>query len=675
MPISDDMNTIVIVDDSPPNLAILQRILSEAGFEAHAFKNNELALRSIFAKPPALALLDVKMPDMGEVCRRLNADERTRDIPVIFITTSENEQAKLAGFQAGGVDYVNKPFSEAEVLARVNAYMKLRQTQCALARQNVELAAVREQLEELVATRTMELAAANAHLVAEIADHQRTEDALRENEQMLSQLKKAIETTGIGITITDATGRIIYTNPADAQMHGYAINELIGQPAHIFTSPEYRHPLRQINDDEPVFHDWRRERPNMRRDGSLFPAKLTSNPIYDTHKFRIGTVTVCEDISEQKRMEQALQASEERLRNIVQNMPILCDAFDQHGVALFWNKECERVTGYTAEEIVNNPNALELLAPDPEYRARVIAQLNALGHQYRDWELEIRRKDGEKRVIAWSNISRDFPLPGWWSWGVGVDVTTRKRAEEELQHAKEALETANARLQELNASKDKFFSIIAHDLKNPLNAFLSFADLLDQLDDYDGEKRKKLFAQFRSSAEHLFALLDNLLTWARSQQGRIPYAPRQFPLVAIAAQALQLVRPNANAKQIRLVNAVSRELAVFADLDMLETVIRNLLTNAIKFTPLGGSVTIAAQANDATIEISVSDTGIGIAPDKAAMLFQLGVNTKQAGTAGEKGTGLGLILCKEFVTRHGGTIGCESVVGKGSVFRIVLPKR
>jgi len=1052
MPSSDDMNEIVAVDDSPSNLAVLSRVLHEAGYEMRTFKNSALALKSIHTRPPAVILLDVRMPDMDgyEVCRRLKADEQTRDIPVIFISALNDEQAKLAGFQAGGVDYINKPFSEAEVLARVTVHVKLRQTQRALAQQNAKIAAVRAQLEMLVEERTTELAAANAHLVAEIADHQRAEDALRENERTLSQLKKAIETTGLGITITDTMGKIIYTNPADAQMHGYAVNDLIGQPAHIFTSPEYRLPLRQANNDEPVFQDWRRERPNMRRDGSLFPAKLTSNPIYDTHKFRIGTVTVCEDISEQKRMETALRESEERfrliaetiqevfwiadsdtrrtfyispsyeevwqrsrqslydapqsfidavhpedrarvmanleikktgqpfeheyrillpdgsirwifdrgfpvcegsgeitryvgvarditdrrfaeealqeselmfrtlfeealnpilivdeqgcyhnanraalefleysltelltkkvwdftpsalfelqqqqhspfharktletdylvrgqiktlllnivpvtishqnmlfgighditarkemetalheseerLRNIVQNMPILCDAFDQYGVPLFWNKECERVTGYAADEIVNNPNALELLAPDPAYRVRVIEQLNSLDHQYRDWELEIRRKDGERRVIAWSNISRDFPIPGWWSWGVGVDVTDRKRAEEalresekrlreaqrlahigswqwivatdtttwseelyhinkrdltlappgyadlsayytpeswerlramvtkalqsgeaykldldivrpdctirhtsargeadydvdgniiglhgtvqditerkqaeqELQCAKDALEIANAQLQELNASKDKFFSIIAHDLKSPLNAFLSFADLLDQLDDYDEEKRKALFAQFRSSAEHLFALLDNLLTWARSQQGRIPYEPYRFTLASVVAQTLQLVRPNAATKRIQLINMIPRELSVFADLDMLETVIRNLLTNAIKFTPVGGSVTIAAHANDATIEISVSDTGIGIAPEKAATLFQLGVKTKHAGTAGEKGTGLGLILCKEFVTRHGGTIGCESVVGLGSVFRVTLPK-
>lgn len=529
-------------------------------------------------------------------------------------------------------------------------------------------------LERVVAERAADLAAANAHLRRALAERQYAETALRENERILHQLKKAIETTGIGITITDTTGKIIYTNPADAQMHGYTASELIGQPAHIFTTPEQRQPARPLRDDEPVFRDWRRERQNMRRDGSIFPAKLTSNPIYDTHKFRIGTVTVCEDISEHKRMEEALRASEERLRNIVQNMPILCDAFDEHGVALFWNKECERVTGYAADEIVNNPHSLELLTPDPAYRAKVIEQLSALGHQYRDWELEIRRKDGEKRVISWSNISRRCPLPGWWSWGVGVDVTERKRAEEELQRTKQALEITNAQLQELNASKDRFFSIIAHDLKNPLHSFLSFAQILEMFETYSPEERQTFIHRFSEAAEHLLALLENLLTWARSQQGQIPYAPHELPLAALAAHAFELVRPHADGKQIRLINAIPRTLLAFADFDMLETIFRNLLTNAIKFTPTGGSVTIAARATESAVEISVSDTGVGMPPDKAAMLFQLGQKTRQLGTAGEKGTGVGLLLCKEFIKTHGGTIWCESVVGQGTIFHFTLPK-
>jgi PAS domain S-box-containing protein len=136
---------------------------------------------------------------------------------------------------------------------------------------------------------------------------------------------------------------------------------------------------------------------------------------------------------QRKRAEEALRESQQMFQRVVDNMPVLFDAFDEKGIALFWNKECERVTGYSAEEIVGNPKSLELLWPDPEYRAWFLEQLEKLGHEYHDWEIEIRRKDGETRTIAWSNTSRDNPIPGWWSWGTGVDVTERKRAEEALQ--------------------------------------------------------------------------------------------------------------------------------------------------------------------------------------------------------------------------------------------------
>lgn len=257
-------------------------------------------------------------------------------------------------------------------------------------------------------------------------------------------------------------------------------------------------------------------------------------------------------------------------------------------------------------------------------------------------------------------------MDGMWN------IVRRKQTEEELRRAKEALETANAQLQELNASKDTFFSIIAHDLKNPLNSFLAFAEILEQLQEYSPRERQEMIKQFRASADHLFALLDNLLTWARSQQGRLPYTPQVLHLNALTALVLELVRPYANRKQIQLISTIPEGLCVTADLDMLETIARNLLTNAIKFTPNGGCVTVSAEQKEDAVEIAVSDTGVGIPAEKVAELFQLGAKTKQIGTNGEKGTGLGLILCKEFVERHGGTIRCESLVEQGSVFRLTL---
>ena len=164
--------------------------------------------------------------------------------------------------------------------------------------------------------------------------------------------------------------------------------------------------------------------------------------------------------TERKRMEKALRKSEERLKEVVEHMPMLFDAFDENGTALFWNKECERVTGYSSDEIMGDPKSLELVCPDPEYRAWVLEQLHELGSYYRDWELDVRCKNGETRTISWSNISRDHPIPGWWSWGIGVDVTERKRAEEALRESearfREVLEHSQDALYKRNLETGRY---------------------------------------------------------------------------------------------------------------------------------------------------------------------------------------------------------------------------
>jgi signal transduction histidine kinase len=246
-------------------------------------------------------------------------------------------------------------------------------------------------------------------------------------------------------------------------------------------------------------------------------------------------------------------------------------------------------------------------------------------------------------------------------------ITERKRAEEALRESEQ-------QLRELNASKDKFFSILAHDLKNPLASFVVYVNLLENFAERGAEERKKLIQMFKVSAENLCGLLENLLTWARIQQGRLAPSLRQISIWPIVAQNVKLLTPNASQKQIMLNNLVPQECSVSADFDMLNTVVRNLLANAIKFTNTGGAVSIAGIPDGDMVKVVVSDTGIGIPVEKLSNLFRIDAKYQRAGTAGEKGTGLGLILCKEFVEKQGGHIWAESEVGKGSTFAFTLLK-
>jgi PAS domain S-box-containing protein len=248
------------------------------------------------------------------------------------------------------------------------------------------------------------------------------------------------------------------------------------------------------------------------------------------------------------------------------------------------------------------------------------------------------------------------------------DVTERK-------HAEEVLRESERQLKEAIATKDKFFSILAHDLKNPLTSFINGSYLLSRyFDKLSEEKIKETINLIDKSANHLQKMLENLLQWSRSQMGRIQFQPRSHNLKAIVDNTISVLSGNAEMKNIRLFNKIDEDMHVFADENMLSTVIRNLISNAIKFTPPNGKVKIEAAERGGRTEVAITDTGVGIEKKDIDKLFRIDVHYSTDGTAKEKGTGLGLILCKEFVERHSGEIWVESKPGKGSRFRFCLPK-
>ncbi len=244
----------------------------------------------------------------------------------------------------------------------------------------------------------------------------------------------------------------------------------------------------------------------------------------------------------------------------------------------------------------------------------------------------------------------------------------------ERTQAENALRRSEQELRELNASKDKFFSIIAHDLKGPLSSLKDLIQFTEEhLESYRPGKLKEIIVLQRSATENLFKLLENLLTWSRLQRGKIEYVPQQVDLKEIIVRSVELLAPTAEHKQITLRNLLQEKVKIYADPNMIDTVVRNLASNALKFTHSGGTVEILVQTNENDVEVSITDSGIGIAQEHLPKLFRIETKFKRLGTVREKGTGLGLILCKEFVERHGGRIWVESEVDKGSRFKFTLP--
>jgi len=234
---------------------------------------------------------------------------------------------------------------------------------------------------------------------------------------------------------------------------------------------------------------------------------------------------------------------------------------------------------------------------------------------------------------------------------------------------------ANKKLEELNEMKDAFFRLIAHDLKTPFNAIFGYTEILkEDFPQLTDKEKLKFIDSIGNAAKQNYQLLENLLMWSQSHTGRLEYNPLQINLKLNILESKELLMPSAKNKNIDLKIDCDDNLTLFADQQMLTTIFRNLISNAIKFTYPGGTVTIKVTEEPTGVNISVMDTGMGMNEETIRKLFKLNEITTHNGTEGEKGTGLGLILCKEFIQLHKGRIWIESEPGKGSKFIFTLPK-
>lgn len=315
-----------------------------------------------------------------------------------------------------------------------------------------------------------------------------------------------------------------------------------------------------------------------------------------------------------------------------------------------------------------------LIDPEKDLELRRLGEVELIGSPQAIW-LGVPLKVGEKTigVIVVQDYENEkafgeeeVQILTFVSEQIAIAIERKRNTDEIKKIADE--------LRQLNNTKDKFFSIIAHDLRNPFITILGFTDLL--LTDYKELDESEIIfylEEMKKSAEISHNLLQNLLQWSRSQTGRIEFNPAKILLKNLVNVNLELLQPTAANKEIQIKSEVGEDIFVHADEDMLNTIIRNLITNAIKFTPKGGTITVAAKEVGKYAEISVEDTGVGMNETTMANLFRLDTTHSTLGTNQEAGTGLGLILCKEFVEKHDGKIWVESKLGVGSKFIFYLP--
>ena len=245
---------------------------------------------------------------------------------------------------------------------------------------------------------------------------------------------------------------------------------------------------------------------------------------------------------------------------------------------------------------------------------------------------------------------------------------------DQLVDSEEKVQRQNEQLLDLNATKDKFFSIIAHDLRNPFNGILGLSSmLLKNINVYPLDDISRWVKQISMSAQGAYDLLENLLDWSKTQTGRIEFKPKVFELQDLITEILEITSSISMSKNIKICYEMPESVSLYADRNMIDTILRNLVINAVKFTREEGLVRIVVACSQDDVAISVIDNGVGIEPSRIGDLFKINEKTSTLGTANERGTGLGLILCDEFVRKHGGRIWVESEVDKGSSFKFTIP--
>lgn len=379
----------------------------------------------------------------------------------------------------------------------------------------------------------------------------------------------------------------------------------------------------------------------------------------------IGLHARLSNITEKKRIQTSMKESEERFRQLGTLLPQIIFECSSEAIFTFMNDEGLKQFQISKEEFLKGIETFSLIDEEYVEEAKKIFQERLAGN-YGGMELKFKRKDGSSFYgLSYSNAA--FFNGKTIIRGIIVDITKNKMIEAEKASLLQ-------KLNNLNSTKDKFFSIISHDLRDPFNSLLGLSELLlEEFDDLDEEERKEYIFHLYSTSKATYNLLQNLLDWSKTQRGEIPYNPQNINLLKRIEEIIENLRVPLTKKAIEINLDIGKNIYVFADSNMLNSILSNLISNGIKFSNEKSKINISAIRIDKMIEIEVVDFGIGIKKDSLEKIFNSNHIFSSRGTKNEKGSGLGLLLCKEFTEKHGGKINISSEVNKGTQITISLP--
>ncbi len=472
-----------------------------------------------------------------------------------------------------------------------------------------------------------------------------------------------------GILLVDQKGVIIKANNEFTKIFGYTEDELIGANVddlltnNHLVGDAYTLTKRAASGEKFTF-----ETKRLKKDGTTIHVSILGAPII-VDGIQIGIIGIYRDISVSREMRRMIQYERDLFNTFIEHIPDSIFFKDTQNKFLRVNQATLDKFNLTRHEELIGKTDYDFFAREHADKAAEDEQeILESGKPIIAKEEHEVFTDGTEKWVSTTKIpftDSNNKIVG--TCGITRDITPMKLAE--LKQAE-----YNDELKKLNIAKDKFFSILAHDLRSPFTALLGYSEMLKcECNNMEPEEVESIASSVYESAKKLYQLLDNLLEHSRAQLGRIKFEPANVQLVKIATSIIGLLSPNAERKNIRLVNEIEESLDMEADEFMLNTIFRNLISNAIKFTEEGGEIIIRAKLLSEVVEISIADSGTGMSPEETSKIFDNEYGFTHPGTQNESGTGLGLLLCKEFIQKHNGNIWVESKKNIGSTFYFNLP--
>jgi len=501
------------------------------------------------------------------------------------------------------------------------------------------------------------------------------QDKFFESKENIKLLIHAINSVHECISVTNLNHEIIFVNQTFLETYGYKLDEILGKNTQILRSDKNDPRILKELSEGTQKGGWHGRLLNKRKDGSEFVIELSTSVVRNENGEPIAYVGLSKDITEIVETEEKLHETEKKYQELFMEIKDIVYESTIDGKFVELNPSGMEFLGIKSLDELNDINITYDLYINPEDREKFKNELIKKGF-VKDFEIEIKKLNGEIAVVLETSVAvknKEGEIVGY--RGILRDITERKKQEAQLKELIEKLETLNQELKNSNASKDKFFSIIAHDLRSPFSSLLSFSEFLYQdIEELSKDEIKSFAENINEAAKTVFSLLENLLQWSRIQIGTISFSPKQFTIHNTASKVINILLHNAAIKNIEITNKINNTHTVYADEDMIFSVLQNLLSNAIKFTHENGKIIFNSEEKDSVIEVSISDTGIGMEESEIEKLFRIDVPFTKSGTNNEKGSGLGLILCKEMIEKNGGKIWVKSKPGEGTTFTFSLPK-